>query len=653
MGTLVPLENLPPEARASIEPGSDAFKTYATAFEVREGLPTGTLSNAKFTLKAGTDPLEAFKASAYLHKNLPADVVRTGAAAVPTAEEERTGKYRPPIDSPSYSPLDDMNFGERALAGAGMSLHNTGQGLGQLAGLVSQADVDESRRLDAPLNDTAGGLTGNMLGTVAQAALPAGVLSKGLTVAGKAGVPLASAVARGVSGPVMQSATVGGAYGAAQPVASGENRATNAALDAAAGGLGAVIPGAVRGLGAAAKASAKPQVAALADLADQAGVKLRASQVSDNWLTKAATNFFDMLPFSNAEKLASKQKEQLSQAMAQSMGYDTPDALIALRQAKDPKTGLGARFDAMNLAHDVQVEPWHVDELNQITKDFKSGNTTPADVALSKRLAVIRDNLVNHTDPNGVIDGPKYQRIRTSLGDAAASNDGTTGYRAAVDDMKKVLDKAFDSGLTPDEAAEKNLLRQQWSNMKVIDAGAPTAEGQPFDFDKISRSLNSRTAGNRYNRSRMNMGTGNQEVPNLSRMGAQFFGSEAEGQPLTKQAMLGKAVKTLSTPAAATSLYALNAHNDNDHPIFSTALSLAGLAAASHLGSRALNSNWFSRGVPAVEGAGRVMLRGAQAGTGALNSMKDSVPLPSGFEPNPDGSNVPYMEIHGTAADTE
>src|SRR3954467_4142703 len=55
----------------------------------------------------------------------------------------------------------------RFLAGAGKAFSDLGRGAGQLVGAVDQKDIDESRRLDAPLMATGSGTAGNIIGNIA------------------------------------------------------------------------------------------------------------------------------------------------------------------------------------------------------------------------------------------------------------------------------------------------------------------------------------------------------------------------------------------------------------------------------------------------------------------------------------------------------
>src|SRR5688500_10916083 len=145
----------------------------------------------------------------------------------------------------------------RGLAGFGKALVDTGRGLKQAgtdaaryfveeglgmeapglrASLAKQQqEIDQARERDAPLMDTAAGLTGNVAGYTASMLLPAGA-ARG------------TALARGLlPSTVGGNALLGAGMGALQPVATGDSRAGQTALGAGAGAGGAVI---AKGVGA-------------------------------------------------------------------------------------------------------------------------------------------------------------------------------------------------------------------------------------------------------------------------------------------------------------------------------------------------------------------------------------------------------------------
>jgi hypothetical protein len=143
------------------------------------------------------------------------------------------------------NPANGMSLPEQAAAGFGKSFADTGRGLRQIGAQVADAvaprqmtiadlaanrdpsrsaaiqqEIDESRRLDAPLMRTGAGSTGNIAGAVTQT-VPL------MFVPGGASIPGAAAI--------------GATLGATQPVATGESRAVNTAVGAGAGVAGPVL----------------------------------------------------------------------------------------------------------------------------------------------------------------------------------------------------------------------------------------------------------------------------------------------------------------------------------------------------------------------------------------------------------------------------
>lgn len=149
-----------------------------------------------------------------------------------------------------YKPVDptaDMTFAEKALAGAGKAFVDVGRGIGQMTGLVSQAEIDEAKKLDAPLMETGGGMVGNIGANMLTALIPGTNSVKG-------------------------AAILGGALSAVQPTATGESRLENTATGAALGAGGALAAkGIGKGLSAAkgrmANLAAKVEAKAAADAA--------------------------------------------------------------------------------------------------------------------------------------------------------------------------------------------------------------------------------------------------------------------------------------------------------------------------------------------------------------------------------------------------
>lgn len=183
----------------------------------------------------------------------------TAAARALAAELRRTMKSAGPAPAPAQaldpaaggSTLQVLNpFGKnfdtgiplsegmtQGLAGAGKAFMDTGRGIGQLLGLVDRKEVEESRKLDAPLMSTNAGAVGNFEGNLALA-IPAMMIPGANTLRG--------------------AAAIGATQGLIQPSTSTGETAANVALGGGLGAGGVALGRAVAGLYSGAKALIEP-----------------------------------------------------------------------------------------------------------------------------------------------------------------------------------------------------------------------------------------------------------------------------------------------------------------------------------------------------------------------------------------------------------
>jgi hypothetical protein len=132
----------------------------------------------------------------------------------------RKNAPRPQAQQEVYDPTEGMSGTDKFLAGMGKAFTDLGRGAGQMVGLVDQKDVDEAKRIDAPLMKTGAGLAGNIAGNIVPAAV-ASVVPGANTAIG--------------------SAAVGGVLGALQPVGAEDSRLANTALGGVSGYAGAKL----------------------------------------------------------------------------------------------------------------------------------------------------------------------------------------------------------------------------------------------------------------------------------------------------------------------------------------------------------------------------------------------------------------------------
>lgn len=217
---------------------------------------------------------------------------------------------------PSFDPTEGMSTTDKLLAGVGKAFADAGRGIRQVVSPVKsalsgasseedrqamaklQAEVDEARRLDAPLMNTTAGKVGNVGGNIAMA-LPLSF------------IPGAnSAIGAGL---------IGGGLGFIQPTAEGESRLQNTATSAAFGlggyGFGKLLGKAV--------SSASRKVANIEKAVAEKAAKQAAAETAS---ARSAAG--------NAAQNAYRQLEHLRELGA--MRALTPDeALVAAKLEKE------------------------------------------------------------------------------------------------------------------------------------------------------------------------------------------------------------------------------------------------------------------------------------------------------------------------------
>lgn len=681
MAEPVPIEMLPLELRAQARPGTPMFKAYASKFEADNGLPQGTLSTGKYDdIAPGTDFLTLLSNVARGWKSssgqpVPKELLPPGVATAAGAPAnkpgggERTTAMAPPFNPaegayPGVGPLG-LNLSQEqgnAAAGFGKSFIDTARGVGQLGAPVldlptklvnavagtrytppseavglNEAGADATKKQDLPLMATAPGIVGNAAGTVAQTAVPSSALArnaKAIETAVREAGDKASLLLRTLpTGQIAQGAAVGAGYNALQPVGSDETRVTNTLEGGAAGGLGGALTGTAAALFRPAADSAKAAVAALADRARAMGISLRASQISDSPWLRWATTALDHLPFNGSGALTGDQHAAFNRVLSRTMGETSEDASSALKNARER---LGGIYDALKAKYGLQLEPWHVDELKAISKDFAPKDVTKSQAQLGDLKALTR-SIVNRTDDNGVISGVEYKALRSKIGSMAnAATDPE--YQAALKAHQSVLDKAFKSGLTPEDSALLDLTDKQWGNMRVLEGIAPKDAGGDWNFPDLARVMSARGQKNATNRNAFVYGQGDQELPDIAKIGTTFLnrgpGSGiAAAHPLAK---LGKAaVGATELGAVGGGLYALNSHEES--PVLDSVKDLGGLVLLSKLLGKGANSSRFAQGwKPGLTVANTARDLGlGQVPTGYLNAEKAGVPTDEYSHGNP------------------
>jgi hypothetical protein len=393
-------------------------------------MPDGRI--ARFEVPDGTTPEQA-------HAMIAEHLIRTNPIDAPAPQQ------------PAYNPTDDMSTSDKFLAGAGMGAVNTARGAGQLLrdvltnnvsdklGLPTAQDVTEARQRDKALSGTSAGSWGDLAGSVASTAFfPGGTLAK----------TLAS----------------GAAMGALQPRAEGESLANNVGLGMAGGALGHGALAAGGRLMRPVRSELSPELSALAQKAQDAGIDLNAAQLTGSTPLKWLDSVMNDLPLTAAKQQAKNelQHTQFNSAIAKTMGTQADnlgeDVMAETRRRVGGAIGDIAARNKLNFDNQL---------LNDVTKhsfDAQRLQTGSNQKILNNYI----DDFLTKVEPNGTVSGEAYRRFDSALGKRVR---GTTDgdLRETLTGLRETLRGAMDRSISPDDATEWQTMRRQYANMKKVE----------------------------------------------------------------------------------------------------------------------------------------------------------------------------------------
>lgn len=386
-----------------------------------------------------------------------------------------------------FDPTEGMSGLQKMLAGTGKAISDLGLGARQMLGLASQQEVDERRRLDAPLMRTGAGLAGNILGNIAVAA-PTALIPGANTFTG--------------------AAVTGAAMNALQPTGADESRLANTAIGA---GLGLASQAGANAIGRALKpvqAAQTPADAALAAQAQAMGIPLNVAQTTGSKPLRWIDSALDNLPFTAEKQAVLKQGQRdawqrnLLNQIGEQADTASPDVLGRAY------TRMGDQFRDLSARNTVDLGNDFLDALVRV-----DASKTP----FSKGIDEVIERGLQLAE-KGKISGEEYQAVRSSLTKAskgAWAQNPELGQ--ALKTLRNSLDDAAGNSMSAQDQAAWAELRKQYANLKTIEKATDSATGN-VSAKKLFNELQ------RANPQGMRYGFGDQELPDIARVGRQFIG---------------------------------------------------------------------------------------------------------------------------------
>jgi hypothetical protein len=377
-------------------------------------------------------------------------------------------------------PTEGMSTFDKAAAGVGKAIVDTGRGLAGLVGMGDPEVVAESRRLDAPLMKTAAGFGGNVGGNVLMALAPGGILKGAGALAGAAGLG-GTASALGAAGSAAMAPTtlkgaaaLGGALGVAQPALDWSERGVNALTGAAAGAGGQA---AFNTLARIVRPNTSPNALALLDegITPTPGQLLGgAAKRAEEGLTSVPI-VGDAIKKGQRRAVADLNRAAFNRALAP-VGESLPKgAKIGRGAVEFVEDTLGAKYDALMPRLTTTADGQFISEVSQLRNSMGSGAIDPAKAAQFERI--LNDQLlVKFQGPNATLTGETLKQIEGDLGNLWRQ------YRASLDPDQRLLGDAIRETQdilrrtversNPQAATELRAINTGYANFKRVQRAA-------------------------------------------------------------------------------------------------------------------------------------------------------------------------------------
>lgn len=424
------------------------------------------------------------------------DSVSTGArnfaAELPMLDKLRAGAWSG-MAAPFRGAGQLLRQGIEAVSPTSMSDLVTGQRstFADTIGLPGQRDIDEQRRLEAPLMKTGAGLLGGIAGG-ASTALPSLLIPGANTVVG--------------------AGLFGAGMSALNPVATGESRLNNALVGGVLGGAGQAVGNVIGRALKPVQSSLTPVEQQLAAAAQARGIPLTAGQATGSRPLQIAESVMENLPFTSGPQSAIRQSQQtaFNRAVGETFGT-TADALTPQVMGSARNT-IGQRFTDLAGRNTLSVDNALLSSLSQVDDSARRYLTPDVGRVVLNRL----DDVLARVE-NGQMSGVAYRNLDSELGRAMRGT-ANGDLRNALGDLRTSLRSAMDRSISPADQAAWSEARRQYANLMTVAPVAAKNEAGDVSARTLLAAANTGNRGARFG--------GPSELAELGRIGRAFVADQ-------------------------------------------------------------------------------------------------------------------------------
>ena len=481
-------------------------------------------------------------------------------------------------------------------AGAGKSLYDSAQGVGQIFGITDQADVDSRHAIDQQLMHTPSGFIGNVAGQVGQMAVPGMGVARGAAIAGRA-APMLAKVA-----PYAASALENAAFSGVQATNTGESKIDNMITGAEWGAGGRAVADVV-GRGARGIVSQLDEpTKKLAAKAREYGIPLGWKELTRNPMVRNMMDQASHFPLGGGVARAEEISRKWGRAVGRTFGVkgDMTHESFAAAKAK-----ISEQFERLTSRNHLKVTPRLKNDVTRVTSEYLAKFPTTAGPLVASFVDDFNKLLKN----NGkMLNGTAYQEFDRKIAQFIKNGQGET--KIALGDLRDVLREGMDASIKPSDAAAWKMARRMWANMKTVEplvGKSAVGEMSPANLmGRINRDAPAKV--------RAAVAKGG-ELQTLAQIGKHFYVKPPNTASGDRAFMnwIGKAAVKYGPTAAGVGTVAGAQHQNIISP--EQAAWAGALMLGNRYGLKAINSKTMSYGSPMIQAAAKSQLPNTLAST--------------------------------------
>lgn len=264
-----------------------------------------------------------------------------------------------------------------------------------------------------------------------------------------------------------------------------------------------------------------------------AGIPLKASQVSPSRVGKLVDSVTGQMPFSGAQDFQRTQQQAFNRAVGRTIGADADHVTADVFAAAKNKASNG--FNTLWRQNNLDLTPDVLKRATTVVNDA----TALGGKDVGGAMGAILDRLATQ-GASGTLPGRAFQSIDSQLGQMMALG-GEKAYYAGQ--MQEALRDAMQAGMPMSAATKLAQLRETWKNIKTIE---PLVAKDSVEGNISPAQLLGRVASNRVGKAAMATGRRG-DLGDLANIGQRFIKSQIPDSGTAQRVFAGRALGSVGS----------------------------------------------------------------------------------------------------------